>query len=303
MSLHQLEIEITRICANIFGKGPTNVTYINEGVMNHKFKVSLSDKDYVFRFYITDGKKKLGYEPDLIKGFHGMNAKVPCIYAVSGQDFVSPYNVFIYEWIPGQSLSHTWAKKSSSEREHLCDQIRENYSIISSHKLTGFGEIISESQANTSRWEEFLEDEIAQNRSSTSESNILGDAFDELYEFITAQVKSINQIDSFFLWTDMALSNIITNGNRLQAFVDFEHVLAGDLCLVPAYFFTRESRSFDYSLLPRFFQHEPCSKSTMKFYSVLRLFRISKYLKQPLPTGVIRSDVSEIFPGFKYLTQ
>lgn len=288
---------IKNIFYKIFDSYPNEITYINKGVMNHKFKITYKDNDYVIRQFIIDKHIKIHYEPLILKKLKEIGVNVP-VYITSSLELQdNNFHYIIYEWINGNDLTDYVKVKNQNL---IANNIFSNLKRLEEYSFNDYGEI---GKQRFRTWSDFLKTSLYDGFFYLKKNPQLNWVnYDKLALFIESALSKLDNrnIDSKFIWADISLDNIIIDSNLNTHFIDFEHSFSGDFLTTLSYFYTKNCNNEIFKKLFNFYnENNEIDDDLFRLYCILRLMRISKYIDNKLPNNTQRSSIGHIFPGLQ----
>lgn len=264
--------------------------YVPKGVMTDTYMLKSNQTTYAVRCYPKFrswlAKIEYGYLQAFVR--NGIKIPVPLAYS-NKKDGVS---YIIYYWIEGETLKDKNDELSEEQINSICDEVVENYRKISEFKTTKYGRIAEGGLFNYDSWKRFLQCEIEQSRlffkHEKDEENV--EICDGLYEY----VELIEEPSHYLVWSDFSLDNIIiSDDNKLAAFIDFEGLMSGAPILGISYLLSQEGNSrITRCILQKYGLYDnPKQRKLLDFYSVFRYIRLATYSKLPTPNNSPRDKI------------
>ncbi len=275
---------------------PDTIERINMGVMNFNYRFNIGLSSYILRVSPFGRASYLNIEFAIMKELHQKNCKVPEPLMVS-EAFGHSY--MIYKPLEGNPLSSLDFSKGVTNS--LAHSIVANINCMSSLDEKIF-ERKDLAQIYLKDWEGFLLQTIDEGKSYLSNKIFFKEfEINKIYKLLIKKISNFREIKLRLVWSDFSQDNIIVNQDgTLSGFVDFEGCLFGDALLALGYLFAVEGDSIFFKEIKKeykkYYQFEDDS---IYFYSIFRIFRIAKYLNNPLPTGIARMPLDEYFKGCK----
>ncbi|TPG66742.1 phosphotransferase [Hymenobacter nivis] len=275
------------------------VEEIFTGVMTYKFElITDSNKSFIARIYPKSIGSTIHYEPDLIRNAHLLGARVPQIIFDS-RGKIHTYDFIVYRKILGETLAKSVNTLELKDIISISDNLFNNLSILRKITLNGFGPLVNASQGAFDTWQSFINSSIEEGiknlanlELSDKDNKKVINYFSE-NKFIFIEGKKTSNL----IWSDISTDNIIIDRNQLSGMIDFDSAMAGEIALEAGYLYAREAKSIFFIAMKRKYDSLGITFDEIKFYSLLRLLRISKYLNTNLPNGAIRENPRAIFPG------
>lgn len=295
---------IPEIIRHATGKEVITFEPIPIGVMTYKTLCKTKDNfKYILRVYPHGREDVLEKELQIIARCRELGLSVPNIIATSlnGPDIGLRY--FVYPRIEGMMLS-SYLKTKNPKIDYIGNQLIAIFDKLSSLQIKNSGELINGYSANYSYWSEFLADSIENGRNAFYNSNCIPkEKVRQVEDMVISYLKTPITSDNYFIWGDTGIDNILVEKNgKISGLIDFESCLSGPKNCTLGYFLN--------TLTPKIKTHESLanhlvSKSNalneeIYSFSLLRAYRLAKFINRPLPTGIKRDLLIDIFPGLKW---
>jgi fructosamine-3-kinase len=268
---------------------------INEGVMNFVFDVEVDSSEYILKVNPLDRKDIAIKESNAIMISHSEGCRVPNVILAKKSSSNIDSSFLFYKKIQGGSLNLKFDTLCKTDVLKITTQIADDFKIMSSIKLDGFGETFDFNKFSNKTWKDFLRIESKEAIDYVSGKKLFNcEQISKLENYIDKEIENIGVIHSSFVWTDFDPSNIIIDkNNNFAGFIDFEGVIGGDPeyalgCLIAKFGFD----NFTEQLIKQL--NYP--KDRLEFYAVIRYLRLIKYSDHPLPTGIERNDINYFLP-------
>lgn len=288
---------VKRLIHEALTKEPEGLQRIDMGVMNLNFSFKVNGIEYVIRISPLGVKGSTLFEHSLMSVLFKNGCKVPKPVFFSNK---GEYVYMIYHYLPGSPLSRS--SLTSTQLPLLAKQIVTNLGCIANIKEQDFWPIRSTREIDGD-WHNFIYSQLRDGMLNLVQNErLLPVTFDveRIYKNFLKKLK-ITKFDLIHLiWSDISRDNIIVSGKQLSGFVDFEGCMFGDPTLMLGYLFSVEGESdFFISVHEEFKKHHPIREEMIFFYAVFRIFRMAKYLNQPLPSGTPRDPLNTYFKGLQ----
>lgn len=264
--------------------------YIPRGVMTDTYRLKFNKKTYAVRCYPNFRSWLAKIEYDYLEAFvkNGIKAPVPFTYC-NKKGCIS---YIIYYWVEGETLKDKQEKLSDEQINTICDEVVENYRQISEIKTTKYGRVAEGGIFNYDSWKRFLQSEIEQSRLffKHEQDEVNCEICDGLYEY----AEQIPKSSPCLVWSDFSLDNIIiSEDNKLAAFIDFEGLMSGDPLLGISYLLSQDGNSrIKRCILQKYGLYENLEhRKHLDFYSVFRYIRLAPYAKIPTPNNSPRDKI------------
>jgi aminoglycoside phosphotransferase (APT) family kinase protein len=273
------------------------VVKLEHGSMAFIYEIIAGESSFIFKAYPVSRQSVAKKEFDVLKQAGQSPVKIPKLIANGVTD---DFSYIIYEKIPGESLN--FGLLGDKNKQIISQQIADNLFQISKipFRSEGFGSLTEDEPAYDS-WKDFLIKNIASGLENLEKFDS-GHTFplNVIERFMYDFLNSYKENSCGLVWSDFSQENIIVADNNLTGFIDFEGCFYGDPMLSLGYLYAKEGDS-------EFFRYIKAAmkslieipNSTVYFYALLRLLRISKYLSEPLPGGHTREPILNYFKGLK----
>lgn len=291
------------IIYKVIGARPRNVRQEPRGVMTFKVIAEMpGEQRYIVRFYPTDRSHIVAFEPDLMRIAFELGVSAPDVVTDSRIGPNAPMAYVVYRMICGERLTDKWAELSQWQKNRLVSEIVENLDLLTSIRVSGYGELTTANQARHTSWDEFLGLSVRVGVKAARLHGELPESILRSIERLETEYSEFAHCDNTTIaWSDISPDNIIVNSQgELAGFIDFEGMLSGDRVLTLGYLYARYYETDFAKLILDSYSSvadEPFFRKVY-FFAVLRGLRLLPHLDRPLPTGVQRLPVSQIFPGF-----
>jgi len=278
-----------------FGVLPTELEQIEMGVMTFKYKVKVNQCWYILRIYPPANTTRTNLEFAIMHQLFTMNCKVP--EPVLYNHTKGPHWL-LYKFIDGQPLSLLRPAPDAATISIIAGQILDTMQHFTKAPVEGFGFLLTGEQPFTS-WKDFLVDSVNRGRLYLSSIKEFDQCtIDRLVAFATQQIEHLHLEKPCLVWSDFSQGNIIIHNNQLAGFVDFEGCVSGDPVMALGYLFAIEAHSaFFESMWLQFKKQYAITYERIVFYTIIRLFRLSKYYHVAFPTGINRDPLMVYFKG------
>lgn len=294
------KVNLINLISKVINEDVTQVKMISSGVMTHKYELICHDgKQLIIRFYPASIRHALYFEPDLIRKSYATGAKVPYV-AYDSKGKIVEYDFIIYNKLVGYTLLSIENKIKITTLNDIISKLCDNLELIRGLPFDGFGPLVSSSSAMYNTWEDFVDESIIDGLNYVEN---IGKRFDYRHIIDTYLTKNKNkifhsQIIPKFIWSDISNENIIIYKNKLSGLIDFDGAMSGDIALEAGYLYARYPDSLFFNTIMKYYYlKQGVTFEAVKFYAVMRLLRICKYLQLPLPNGCTRESPELVFPG------
>ncbi len=291
------------VTRTFFGMPPTHVEQIRRGVMTYKFAVELPQGErYVVRFYPPSRSKVVEYEPDLLRrcANRGIGTPEVVIDSRTGPPAEMPY--VVYRLIQGTPLSDRLPFLSPESLERIVRQLVGRLRALEQIPVTGCGDLVSADHARFDSLREFLNRSFAEGLIAAERSRLWREEIiDDLRAISRAVDKWPEHKPVVLTWGDISTENILLRTeDEVAGLVDFEGVIAADRLLNLGYadawyhgsaFFEALVRAWDRPLDENQWQR-------IHLYTIVRGLRLARFADVLLPTGLSRTPIEELLPGF-----
>lgn len=287
---------LSNIIKESFQTYVTKFERINMGVMNFNYRFNIKNSDYILRISPLERFNSIKYEFVIMNALHEQNCKVPKPLLFS-QAF--GYNYLVYIPIEGNALSEF--KSSSVITDALVKSIMNNINAMSLLKENFFTKNFLD-DLYIKDWKKFLSKTLQEGRGYLIANTLYKEVdINRLHDLLQKILQNIEKPNMSMVWSDFSRDNIIIkNDNTLSGFIDFEGCLFGDPILALGYLFSIEGDSlFFKKMRSEYEKYYSFQENTIYFYSIFRIFRIAKYLNNPLPTGIARTPINQFFRGYR----
>jgi aminoglycoside phosphotransferase (APT) family kinase protein len=294
------QISAKALAHELFGRRVLGIDYIPRGVMNHKFKVRLLDGEAcVIRVYPPFRERVVQYEPDLLKRCETAGFPVPKVVldSRSGPDVGLSYTV--YRWIPGVPLDERLPLLDGKRLVALAQQVVSFLAEFARLEISGYGELVTATQARFGTWAEFLEATVAES-SSTAERTPMGmETMTGLLAFGQEAAGALRDRKSVLAWGDVSPENILLDASdRVAGLVDFEGAMAADFSLTLGYCYARYFGTPFFEALRNVWPVKE-DQRVLDFYALLRALRLARFAGLQMPTGHPRQSLDQVLPGYR----
>ena len=286
---------VNTIILEQFGEPPAEMEPIEMGVMTFKYKVKVNNDFYMLRIYPPANTTRTDIEYQIMHHLFTMGCKVPEPVKYNNDEGI---HWLLYKYIEGQPLSVLLAGLTPAEVDLVAGQILDNMLHFTKEPVQGFGFLLL-AEGTFPHWKDFLLDAVA--RGSLHLSAIK--EFDQstitaLLDFAKKQIAQLHFENPCLVWSDFSQGNIIIHNKNLAGFVDFEGCVSGDPLMSLGYLFAIEGHSvFFESVWLYYKKHFEATFEQIIFYTIIRLFRLSKYFNNTFPTGINRDPLMVYFKG------
>jgi aminoglycoside phosphotransferase (APT) family kinase protein len=265
------------------------------GVMTFKYKIKVRHAAYILRIYPPANTTRTDLEFEVMHGLFSMGCKVPEPVRYNN---AAGLHWLLYKFIEGQPLSNLLHALTTTEINTIAAQIMHNLLNFSKLPVQGFGFLLTGEEI-FSNWNNFLLQSIQRGAAYLPLMNEFDNpTIDLLLAFATKQTDLISTSATALVWSDFSPGNIIIHNKSLAGLVDFEGCISGDATLALGYLFAIEGHSsFFESMLLQFKKHFVITHEQIVFYTIIRLFRLSKYFNVAFPTGIHRDPLKLYFKG------
>ena len=300
-SIDELLAAASRIVEQGIGSVVVDVRWLNVGVMTFKCLVTTeTDRRYIVRFYPEGRQAVVQFEPDLLQLLRSKNCKVPFPIVDSRSGPAAPLAYVAYEYIVGRTLlEQSGALESTKIRAVLAAALTLTTEGLWTQQVRGFGDLVDSTQAHASTWRHWLNDSF---ETILRLPHLLSDLPKDMELLLAAAHTRCRRFDppnvATLAWGDMSGENILVSATgELLALIDFEAVLAAEPALQFGYYYSRYAGTRLGECLPESKQYG-VGTDRVHLYSAIRGLRLLAHYDEPLPTGIARSPVNQILPGW-----
>lgn len=298
----RLESAVRDIARSYYERAELSVERIGQGVMNYMFKVRAEAEDLcIVRIYPPGREKVAKYEPDLIERLHALGCLVPRITGYSTTATPGRPAHLVYRYIPGHSLQAHRHLMTRGQLETLARAIAENLELMASHRVSGYGGLITADSADDDTALEFCTRSLSRGIEAAKATGVLSaEVIDQLESLLGSLGERVVALDGALAWGDLALSNILVDeGGRLTGLIDFESCFALDRALSIGYFRAIAPDDELLRLLIEASRSLGCEldERRINLCAVLRAARMARFAHTALPSGVAQRPVSALLPG------
>ncbi len=293
--MHIDNTTIGEIIFDQFQEYPAAIDKIEMGVMTFKYKVKVKNINYILRIYPPENTTRVDKEFKIMRSLFTGGCKVPEPIAYNDASLT---RYLFYKFIEGQPLLDLMPSLTAATVNRIAGGIIENIVCFSKNEVQGFGFLLT-GEGPRSSWPFFLLDAV--DRGALYLSNIKeldGLTINMLLNFARNQINHIHIERPCLIWSDFSPGNIIINHHQLAGFVDFEGCVSGDPVMALGYLFAIEGHSdFFEAVMLNYKKYFDVSYERIIFYTIIRLFRLSKYFTDTFPTGIKRDPLMDYFKG------
>ncbi|GAB3897378.1 hypothetical protein GCM10028803_15810 [Larkinella knui] len=281
-----------------------NAVYIEPiqmGVMTYKYLIKEKDRgEYIIRFYPDNLQRVINFEPQIIKRFYLLGAKVPKILSDSQGKKVK-YNYILYKKLSGDPLIKSIDNLPLDSLKLIISSLCDNLAIMRRLNFKGFGPLISDIYGQHPTWKSYIESSIKEGVENLHFLRLGNFTNEKIKQYVNSNICSITKLMSEpkLVWTDINPDNIIVNDRQLSGIIDFDGVISGNPIMEIGYLYCRQGNSnfFKYYLEKCKYDVE-IRQEIVYFFTIFRVLQIAKYWQFPLPTGLKRDPLENVFPGF-----
>lgn len=277
---------------------------ISIGVMTHKILCKTEDnRKYIIRIYPRGRENILESEVQIIIRFRKIGLPVPNIITTSINGPNIGLNYFVYPRIEGMMLSSYLNNIEKPKIDFISTQLINIFNKLSSLKIENYGELVNGYKANYHHWNEFITDSIKNGRDGFYNSDIFPkDRFKAIEKIIIPNLNKSIKCDNHLIWGDTSIDNILVKKTgEISGVIDFESCLSGPQnCTIGYFINTLTPRSGPHESLVDCLLKNIINKDEIYSFSVLRAYRLCRFINAPLPTGRKRDALIDIFPGLKW---
>jgi aminoglycoside phosphotransferase (APT) family kinase protein len=292
------------IVHEVTGIAVERVDPIMQGRMTHKFCVqTVDDASFIVRFYPPARDFVLKYEPDLLRRCADVGVPVPRVVVDSRTGPLAERSYVMYQKIKGRTLADRLPALTMDQRRIIGAELVTSLSQLRRIGFSGYGELVSSEQGRSASWRSFIYESFTQGLTSIEQHHLLDTGTIRAMKSICDRLDEFSSDEmSEFIWGDINFENILVDEeNHLAGIIDFEGSLSGDSLATLGYGFAVYG---DHAFLGTMINAWPepllpNRRNQLLFYALLRTVRLGKFAHQPLPTGLRREPLDQIFPGMR----
>ena len=286
---------INEIIFNQFQEYASEIEKIEMGVMTFKYKVTVKNIHYILRIYPPENTTRVDLEFKIMQQLFIGRCKVP--EPVAYNDTATTRYLF-YKFIEGVPLLNLLPSLDTTTITAVAMQLLQNILCFSKKEVQGFGFLLT-AEGPRSSWQIFLLDALDRGTRYLSAIEELDQTtIDVLLDFVQKKISLVHIEKNCLVWSDFSPGNIIINHNHLAGFVDFEGCVSGDPLMALGYLFAIEGHSYFFeAVMTGYKKYFSVSYEQVIFYTLIRLFRLSKYFTHSFPTGISRDPLLAYFKG------
>jgi aminoglycoside phosphotransferase (APT) family kinase protein len=278
------------------------VGVIPVGVMTHKYQVtSASNENFIVRFYPDSRSFVPEYEPDIVRRCRTHGMRVPEVVADSRSGPAAALTYMVYRMLPGVSLQECLDQMNQRELGSLCVEIVSQLNQLAEIPMLGFGDVLSEKQARSGSWQEFVRDAFEHGLAAARDGNVLEKP---LLEAISAIQSNLDRFEGrergVLAWGDLSPENVIVDQHRrLVGLVDFEGVVAAELDLGLGFMRARYGGTAFCRAMTYNWPENRSGQPRVALYVLVRALRLLRHAREPLPTGLARDPIEVFLPNLR----
>jgi len=287
--------EIEQIIHNQWGISPISCRPFYQGGMNYIYAVTVLNQDFMLKVYPASRAYIADFEYKMLLNSYNNDIKVP---KPVGSGLFKSFGFLIYHYVPGSDLQ--FEQLTTDQKLGFSTDLIKNLIKFSELPAPFFG-TVTEEDIRYATWNSFLRNTIKMGTENLKSSGVISL---KLVDSISQFLKSYQPNCSYYgmAWGDLKSENIIAKEGKLAAILDLESCFYGDPLISLGYLYAREGPSSFYkSAAESFGSFLPYTIEDIYYYALIRLLRISRYLKKPLPTGKTRDPISNYFKGINTL--
>lgn len=286
-----LKKEIEEIIQKQCGESPTFCEPIYQGGMNYVYAFAVSGEQMMLKVYPTSRATIATCEYNILLKAYANGVKVPKAICAG---IHKTFGFLLYHYVPGSDLQ--FEQLTYDQKQSFSQDLIRNLMKFSELPAPYFG-IVTEQEVRYATWDIFLRDTVMVGLENLKSSGVVtSKQLHSISKFVGSHKP--NQLHYGMAWGDLKSENIIANEGKLAAILDLESCFYGDPLISLGYLYARESTSpFYQSIAKSFGSFLPFTNEDIYFYALIRLLRISQYLKKPLPTGKSRDPITNYFKG------
>jgi aminoglycoside phosphotransferase (APT) family kinase protein len=300
---NRVEKSALALARELFGQKVLYVDSIARGVINHKFKVTLLDgESYAIRFYPPSREQVVNYEPDVLRRCATAGLPVPKVFTDSRFGPGAGLNYTIYHWVQGVPLDERLPSLDRHCVTSLATELVSYLRRLAELEITGYGDLISATQAKFSTWTAFLGATFSEFESAEIKSPWDRETMKMLQIFWEGVVSAWSVLKPVLAWGDLSPENILLDTeDKIAGLIDFEGTIAADFSLTIGYCYARHFNTPFFDALWNIWPKEGIRPldQTIQFYAILRGLRLARFASLRLPTGRARDSVDQVLPGFR----
>jgi aminoglycoside phosphotransferase (APT) family kinase protein len=306
--LREHDLELARCAADIVrkvtGGRVDHVRKVQGGSMTHKYEVlPESLEPCIVRFYPSDRSFVVNYEPDVVRRCSAAGLPVPQVLADSRTGPEAKLQYMLYRMIRGETLAERLASLGAMDLSNFCRELAGCLYQLQDIGFSEFGDLRDARNGSSVSWDSFVRESFSEGLSAITQHHLLDDAtVGDLRAIAPCFDMVVAPQQSEFVWGDINSQNILVDdAGRLAGLIDFEGVLAGDSLATMGYCYAAHGNQTWFASLMRMCV-EPLDRHQMRrifIYAILRTMRVARFAHRPLPTGLARAPLSEVFPGFR----
>lgn len=300
----QLEVSAGIIVGQVMGAAPVRVVPIRRGVMTIKYAVELSaGQRLVVRFYPPSRAHVINYEPDVLGRCARAGVPVPDVISDSRSGIRSPLPFLVYRMIDGVPLAERLISLDQHGLATIAGDITAQLMAIGRLPMTGYGDLLTAERARFGTWQEFVWTTIQEAVRIGQRQRLFGEgALTPLTTILERVERCLPATAPSLTWGDVSPENILVDrDDRLAGLIDFEGALSADPTLNLGFCYARYVGTPFFDAILRAWPHPLQADDWQRvyLYAAVRGLRIVPYASGPLPTGLPRSALEEVLPGFR----
>jgi aminoglycoside phosphotransferase (APT) family kinase protein len=299
--LDSLARSAASIVSKITGEMVVTTEKIETGVMAFKYCIcTMSDERYIVRFYPESRSFVINYEPDIVRRCLAQGLRVPEVVMDSRSGPPAQYDYMVYRMLPGITLQDRLGQINKKKLQAVCRDILIQLQLMAEIPMQGYGEVLSATHAAFPTWQSFVISSFNEGLAVTQKENLLVPMITEALAAIRSRLDAfVVDCPAMLAWGDISPDNVIVDEReQFVGFVDFEGVIAAEFDLNLGYLRARYEGSDFYAEMATGWPAQPTLNPRVALYTLIRVLRLLRHGRKPLPTGRERDPVEVFLPGF-----
>lgn len=290
-----LNDEIDKLVIRLWGTLPISYEAIYRGGMNYVYAITLPEHKVMLKVYPPSRAYIAGSEYKMLLNAYQNGVKVPEVI-----NFGTYKNLgfIIYHHIPGEDLR--FDQLNANQQVFFSTTLVENLRKFSELSAPHFGNVTEEG-VTYGNWSNFLKETIKVGIENLNDAQVISKKkLVSITNYLNHYKKDLKYAG--MAWGDLKSENIIVNKGEFEAIIDLESCFYGDPLISLGYLYAKEGDSpFYFSIAKSFETFIPFKIEDIYYYALIRLIRISQYLKTPMPTGKTRDPITNYFKGINII--